>query len=407
MQFVYEAMRADGSTIQDLIDAAGQAAAADTLREKGLTVLRLEEQTGAADDGRPHGGVAAWFQSRHLTTRDTILFTRQMKMLLESGAPLVPALEATETQTEKPMLRELIQRLRVRVEEGAALSVALEAEPQHFDAVFRSMISAGEATATLPDVFGRLCTLAQNRQQTNRLIAGALVYPCVLMTMMTGVMNVLLFFVVPRFRILFTSLNKPLPASTQFLFHLSRWLQHGWPYLVGTLILTVVGGYFMLHMPSVRAGLDQVLVQVPILGRLVSRLIFARVVRVWAAMLRCHVPLLEAIRQSKGAVRNVAFKRLVEDVEEAVSTGGRMAQALAAAHLADPIIVSAIRTGEENGRLAEAGDFVSSWIDEDNATAVNQLTRLAEPLLLAVMGVAVGGVAMSLFLPLFDMATAA
>jgi type II secretory pathway component PulF len=404
MQFVYEAMRPDGSMVRDLLDAAGQAAAADTLREKGLLVVRLDEQAGS---GPAAARAAGLFQSRKVLTRDMILFTRQMKMLLESGSPLVPALEATETQTEKPVLRGLIRRLRERVEEGASLSAALESEPKHFDPVFRSMIAAGEATATLPDVFGRLCTLAQSRQQTQRLVLSALLYPCVLLAMMTGVMAILLFFVIPRFRVLFTSLDRPLPASTQFLFQLSLWLQHGWPYVVGTLILAIVAGVLLVRTPSVRAGVDQTLVQVPILGRLIARLIFARVVRVWAAMLRCHVPLLEAIRQSKGAVRNAAFLRLIENVEEAVSTGGRMAQALAATRLADPIIVSAIRTGEENGRLAEAVDFVSSWIDEDNATAVNQLTRLAEPLLLAVMGVLVGAVAMSLFLPLFDMATAA
>jgi type II secretory pathway component PulF len=403
MQFVYEAMRPDGSTVRDLIEAAGQTAAVDALREKGLMVLHLAGQDGAAPAAARRGSL---FQSRKFTTRDAILFTRQMKMLLESGAPLVPALEATETQTDKPAVRELIQRLRERVEEGASLSAALEAEPGHFDAVFRSMVAAGEATAALPDVFGRLCKLAQERLQTQRLLLGALLYPCVLMTMMTGVMAILLFFVVPRFRTLFTSLNRPLPASTQFLFHLSQGLAHGWPYVLGLLLVAVVAGVLVLRLPGVRPGLDRVLVQAPLLGRLMARLIFARIVRVWAAMLRCHVPLLDAIRQSKATVRNVAFQRLVENVEESISSGGRMAQALAAAQLVDPVIVSAIRTGEENGRLAEAVDFVSSWMDEDNAAAVNQLTRLAEPLLLVVMGVAVGAVAMSLFLPLFDMATA-
>lgn len=124
-------------------------------------------------------------------------------------------------------------------------------------------------------------------------------------------------------------------------------------------------------------------------------------------MLRCHVPLLETIRQSREAVRNGAYLHLLAQVEEVVTSGGRVGPALAEAGIADPIIVSALRTGEENGRLAEAAEFVSNWMDEDNANAVQQLTRLTEPLLLAVMGVFVGFIAMSLFVPLFDMATAA
>jgi type IV pilus assembly protein PilC len=153
--------------------------------------------------------------------------------------------------------------------------------------------------------------------------------------------------------------------------------------------------------------LDRFVLRVPFVGPLVARMILARIVRVWAAMLRCHVPLLEAIQQSRAAVTNQTFLKLIADVEEAVSSGGRMAQALGAAGLADPIIVSAIRTGEENGRLADAAEFVSSWMDEDNVSTVQQLLRLAEPLLLAVMGVVVGFVAMSLFVPLFDLAGAA
>jgi type IV pilus assembly protein PilC len=123
-------------------------------------------------------------------------------------------------------------------------------------------------------------------------------------------------------------------------------------------------------------------------------------------MLRCHIPLLEAIRQSRFAVTNAAFLRLITQVEDAVASGGRMGQALGVARLADPVIVSAIRVGEDNGRLAEATDFVSNWLDEDNTNAVQHMTRLAEPTMLGIMGVVVGLVALSLFVPLFDLAGA-
>jgi type II secretory pathway component PulF len=158
---------------------------------------------------------------------------------------------------------------------------------------------------------------------------------------------------------------------------------------------------------AARAWLDDTVVRLPVIGRLASRLILARVLRVWAAMLRCHVPLLDTIRQSRAAVRNGTFLRLIDRIEADVSGGGRVGQAIADSGVADPVIISALRTGEENGRLAEATDFVSSWLDEDNTATVQHVARLAEPLLLAVMGVFVGFIAMSLFVPMFDMATAA
>ena len=403
MWFVYEAMRPDGTTLMDRLEAGGQAEAADALREKGYIVLRLDQTEGAqrADSN----GLS--FQRARVTTRDRILFTRQMKMLLESGAPLVPALQATEQQTNRPFVRALVERLRERVESGDGLAEALEPEKGHFDPVFRSMIAAGEATGSLPEVFGRLCHLAHQQQQTRKMVLGALIYPAVLCVLLTAVVAILLLFVVPRFKLLFTSLNSTLPATTELLFQLSQGLRHGWPYVLGGVLVGITLIVLAWRMPATRAWLDELVVRIPVVGKLVSRLILARVVRVWAAMLRCHVPLLEAIRQSRRAVTNVAFLRMVDEVQESVSSGRRMGDAISATGLADPVIASAILTGEENGRLAEAADFVSSWLDEDNAALVQQVTRMAEPILLAVMGLVVGFVAMGLFVPLFDMATAA
>jgi type IV pilus assembly protein PilC len=330
-----------------------------------------------------------------------------MKMLLEAGSPLVPALEATASQTTKPAMRALVSRLRERVEEGETLAGALDAEPHSFDPVFRSMVAAGEATAALPEVFGRLCDLCSQQLQTRKMVVGALLYPVILMGLLLAVVLTLLLFVVPRFETLFTSLNSSLPATTEVLFTASVALRSYWPAVTAGAVLLVGGVIGACYLPGARRTVDALLIRLPVVGPLVTRIIFARVVRVWAAMLRCHVQLLDAIEQSREAITNHAFLEMIDQVGESVSSGGRMGEALAATRLADPIIVSALRTGEDNGRLGDAADFVSTWLDEDNATAVQHITRMAEPLLLAVMGIVVGFVAMALFLPLFDLASAA
>ncbi len=404
MFFAYEAMRADGTLVTDRLEAGGYGEAVESLREKGLVVMKLDQQ---ADEPRAAGPSANLFARNKLTNRDLILFTRQMKMLLESGSPLVPALEATRSQTGRPFTRELVGRLRERVEEGDSLSEAIEAEQDSFDPVFRSMIAAGESTGSLPQVFGQLCNLAYQQQQVRKQVLGAAIYPAVLCVLLTGVVSILLFFVVPRFKTLFENLNSPLPSTTLMLFELSEWLKTGWPYVLAGLLGTVIALVVCFRMPATRAWLDGLILKLPLIGPLASRLILARVIRIWAAMLRCHVPLLDAIKQSRDAVTNAVYARLLGEVQETVASGGRMGQAIGKAKLADPIICSAITTGEENGRLGEAADFVSNWLEEDNANAVQQVTRLAEPLLLALMGLVVGFVAMSLFVPLFDLATAA
>jgi type II secretory pathway component PulF len=401
MQFAVEAMRPDGTTVTERLEAHDRDAALDGLRSKGLVVLRLNEAGTADAHAAPRLDHGAKIRSR-----DVILLTRQLKMLLEAGAPLVPALEAAAEQTAKPGVRAVLGRLRERVEEGDSLSDALEAEHGAFNPVFCTMIAAGEATASLPQVFGRLCQLTQQQLQTRKMVLGAMIYPSLLSILLTGVVIVLLTFVVPRFRPLFETLRTPLPVTTHLLFAASEQFLASWPYILGGVLVglgVLVAG---LRSRQMRVWLDELAMRLPIIGRVMARLIFARVLRVWAAMLRCHVPLLETIRQSREAITNVAFLRLLSDVEERVASGGRMGQALAATGLADPVIVSALRTGEDNGRLAEAAEFVSDWMDEDNTSTLQHLTKLAEPVLLVVMGLVVGFVAMSLFLPLFDLAAA-
>ncbi len=403
MQFVYEAMRPDGTSVHERIDAVGRNEAAESLREKGLLLLKLDEAGG---DPAANMGSDSFLQSTQFSTRDLVLFTRQMKMLLESGAPLVPALEAAETQSTKPIVRRVLRRLRVCVEEGASLTDALEDQSKHFDSVFRSMIAAGEATATLPQAFGRLAGLAQQQAHTRKLVYGALLYPALLSVLLVAVVLVLLLFVVPRFHMLFTSLGSALPATTEILFAMSQFLQSGWPYILAGTAALIGGLTIARQSPTVHAATTTLMLHVPVIGPLYTRITIARVLRIWAALFSCHVPLLDAIRQSRQAVRNERFAAMLRGVEEAVESGGRIGVALADSGLVAPIITSAIRTGEENSRLAEAVDFVSSWMDEDNASALHNLTRLAEPVLLGVMGVIVGFVAMALFVPLFDLATA-
>lgn len=403
MEFCYEALGADGRRQTARVDARDRGEALERLRAQGLLVMKIAEAAGNA--GRK--AVTRSVGGRGIRRRDIVIFNRQMKMLLDAGAAVVPALAAVEEQTGNPAMRTLIGRVRTRVEEGETLTRALEHEERYFDPVYRSMVGAGEATATLPQVFDRLSAMVQQQEAVRRQITGALAYPAVLIVLLIAVISVTLLFVVPRFHQLFASMRSNIPATTEFLFALSQGLRAYWPYLIGGVVTSVVTGVVLFRMESFRRVFDDWLLRLPVLGRLVRRLAFANVIRVWAAMLRSHIPLLEALQESQAATRNARIIGGLRAVEEAVSGGGHVGEALANSGLADPVIISAIRTGEENGRLVEAVDFVSSWMDDDNSVLVQTVAKLAEPTLLAVMGVVVSFVAASLFLPLFDLTMAA
>ncbi len=401
MQFAYEAMTNNGRVVNDLVEAASSAEAAESLRAKGLMMLRLD----AVREGDTKPSILKQ-RSRGSGSGDLVLFTQQLKMLLEAGSALVPALEAIERQASKPSFANLVRNVRQHVEEGGTLTEAFNERPDVFKPVFCSMVSAGEATASLPEAFDRLNEMTTRQRHVRKTIIGALLYPSILSVLCIGVACVILGFVVPRFKGLFDNLNSPLPPTTQIMFIFSEYARQWWPVGLGVLIALIVSLVVIFRVSSFRRQFDVVLLKIPIIGRIASRLIFARVLRIWAALLRSHVPLLETIQHSKSALTNVVFIGLVNDVEEAIAGGGSIGRTLADSSLVEPVVASAIRTGEENGRLADAVDFVSKWIDDDNSQLVTGLTRIAEPTLLCVMGLFVGVVAMSLFIPLFDLAMA-
>ncbi|MBL8877850.1 MAG: type II secretion system F family protein [Phycisphaerales bacterium] len=403
MEFVCEALSQDGQVRAQSVEAPSVSEAADQLRRQGLLVVNV--RPAEARDGAQKFAFTLLPKRRMSGGQSLVLFSRAMKMLLESGAPLVVSLEAVERQLAGNDFRKTIEKLREAVEQGASLSNAMESEPV-FSPTVRSMVAAGEATATLPKCFAQISDLLEEQFRTRKLVAGAMTYPLILTGMISVVLIVILTFIVPRFKAMFDALRAPVPMSTQIMMSVSEWMVANGAILGGVSAALVGGAIFAVRRPAVRAFLSATILKLPLLGPLGTRLILARLLRIWSAMLNSHVPLLDVIQKSAEAVRGTAFAGLTADIEEALSTGRRMGAVLSGSKHVPPIVSSAIATAEENARLAEAVTFVSGWMDEDNSRSIQQLARIAEPLLLAAMGFVVGGIALSLFLPLFDMTSA-
>jgi type II secretory pathway component PulF len=269
------------------------------------------------------------------------------------------------------------------------------------------MVGVGEVTGKLPEVFDRLSILAQRRYNFRKTLVSALVYPAIVGALSFTVVSVLLGFVVPRFRELFLGLNAELPTSTRILLACSDGFVTYWPVLLAITAGLGVAGFVMIRNEPCRRRAGTAMLNMPFVGVLLARLIFATILQVWAAMLQSRVPLLDALEKSKDAVRNAAFLELIDNVQAAVSSGGRVGETLAGSPFVDPMLAAAITTGEDNGHLAEAVEFSSVCADDDNTQLITTLTRIAEPVFIALLGLMVGTVAMSLFLPMFDIAGAA
>ena len=407
MQLTYDAVDARGNATSDTIEAADIRDAANLLRKRGLYVTRIGEESSTRVKRTKSSVVATDREARAgLRLRTLSQFTRQMAMLLKSGAGLVPALSAIGRQLKRQRESTLTRRLIADLEDGLTLTDALRKHSGTFDSVYCAIVQAGEASAKLPDMFERLSDIVGKRRTMRKKILGALAYPALLVGMCANIILVLLFFVLPRFNDMFTQLGVEVPITTKWLLNIGVGIRSYWFLLVGMAALVAGGIVWLTRSAAGRQWACDIQLSIPVLGQLRSRLIQGQVLRTMGMLLESGVGVLETLALVRDSTRNRHFQSLFDSLEESVTSGGRLSTAFESSSLVDAYVCQAIQTGEESGNLGGAIMFCADNIDESNEELINVITRLIEPVILIGMGVVVGGVAISLFMPLFDLTSA-
>jgi type II secretory pathway component PulF len=411
MRFNYKAFDKSGRAVAAAVDAPGRTEAVEMLRRDGLFVTELMQAVEAiaspdtpAEDsaGRWPGRMRAGQRLRNLA-----MFARQLQVLVSSGTPLVQSLSALERQAASPVWQSVLARLRAQVEEGVPMSQAMAQQPQIFDQVCRSLTAAGETSGSMGEMLGRLATLLRRQLHLRTAVVGALIYPCVLVVIGVIVVVLMLLFVLPRFVELFTSLDVPLPPTTQILVSMSQALQHYWWAVLLACASAGAGARVWWVSGSGRKTLQRALLQAPKLGMLVKGLITARLTRLLGVLVESQVPLLEALKLTRAAAVNYRYADLIALAEEAVARGEPVSTALADPELITPAVYEAVRSGEQSGKVGSLLLTMADFLDEENEAAIKSLTSLLEPLILVVLGILVAFIALSMFLPLFDLAAIA
>ncbi|MFQ5413807.1 MAG: type II secretion system F family protein [Phycisphaerae bacterium] len=403
MILTYEAVDANGRRTGDAIEAADIRGAVAELRRQGLFVTEIKEQPVAAHQVRAD---AATPRSPRLPIQVLTLLTRQMAMLLSAGSAVVPALTSLRRQMTKPDHVAVLDRLIADLEEGVPLAESLQKHPKTFDAVYCAIVAAGEASASLGASFQRLAVIVGQRNAMRKQIVGALAYPSLLMCMSASIFAVMLFFVMPRFGAMFEQLSVDMPASTEAMLALAGVFRSQWPALAGAAAMLVTGVVLVVRNERARLWLSNAALRVPLLGHLISQVIQAQVFRTMGVLLGSSVGVLETLELARGISRTDRFIALFGRLEEAIVSGGQLSAAFEESGIVDASVCQAIRTGEDSGNLSGAITYCADVLDETNTELIGAATRLIEPLILIVMGVIVGTVAVSLFMPLFDMTSA-
>ncbi len=403
MKFECVTFDRNGRRHTEHVEAASRAEAAELLGRKGLFVLEVNEATQATlRAANARRGVAL---KRGSKTRCLAEFTRQLSILVGTGTPVVQAIAAVERQTRDEAFRAVVADVRKRVEEGSTFADAMEKHPRVFDAVARSLVAAGESGGHLDEMLARLAALMRQQEVMRGSIIGAMIYPALLIVVAFSVLILMIAFVIPRFSGLFETLDAPLPPTTALLMSASELLRAYWWGVVIALGGIAAGAVYWLATPSGRELIDTAAVRAPKIGKLIRSLATARIARLLGVLLDSRVPLLDALVLTRQAMTNSHYRALLVKIEEAVTRGEAMSDALASSDLVNASFAEAIRNGEQGGRVSSVLLNLANCMDEDNAMVVKSVTSIIEPLILIGLGLVVGFVAVSMFLPLFDVTT--
>jgi type II secretory pathway component PulF len=401
MKLAYQGYDSSGRMVKDTIDASNATEATAALRGRGLFITSISNavegdgksvKSGGRFGSRGGGGI-----------KGLTLFTRQLQVMLATGTPIVQALSALKRQTDNAVWRDTIQKLSDRVEEGVALSEAMKDHPQRFDAIYRNLVAAGETSGKLPLMLDRLAQLARKQLQTRNTIVGALVYPSLLIVVAVGVLCLMLTVVLPRFGDLFLTLDLPLPPTTKFLMFLSGILIGYWWAILLAIAATGFGAYTWLKTEQGKQAVFTAMLRLPMLGKVTRSFATARIARLLGVLMDSHLPLLDVLDLIAAGTVNVHYNKLLDDARQAVTRGEPISTAFADSDLITPSVSEAMRSGEASGKVAPSLLMMSDMLDEENEVLIKSLTGVLEPLILLGLGVLVGFMALSIFLPLFDL----
>lgn len=399
MKLSYDAFDRSGKLVRGMIECSSREEAVAKLHEDGLYVSEFRTGGGGHQSG-PKASLPSIKRLKGLS-----LVSRQLALLISTGTPIVEALRAIERQVADPKWRAVLGDVRGRVEDGSPLSEAMGAHPKMFDAVARSLVHAGEAGGTLEEMLRRLAMLSRQQEKLVASVMGSMLYPAVLIVVSVGVLILMLTFVLPKFTTMFEALDAPLPATTQFLMVLSEGLRSYWWAVPPALAAMGIGAWRLMTTHSGRQKLEWALLHGPLVGKIAQSLMVARLVRMLGVLLEAKVPLLESLQLTRESIPSGHFKDLLSRAETDVSQGESLSSAFARDGFIPAAVAESMQNGERTGRLGSVLSSLGDFMDEDNELVVRSLSSIIEPVILIGLGVLVGFVAISMFLPLFDLTT--
>jgi type IV pilus assembly protein PilC len=338
-----------------------------------------------------------------VSTRDVVIFTRQLATMIDAGLPIVQCLDVLATQSPNKKLRTAVRQIKEEVEAGSTFTDALRKHPKLFDDLFTSMVAAGEVGGILDTILHRLAGYMEKAMKLRAKIKGAMIYPATIVTVAVGVTAVLLVFVIPVFAELFGSFGQALPMPTQFVINLSNFTIAYFKYMVGIVIAATVICRQSYKTEAGRLSFDHLFLQLPVFGDLVRKSSVARFTRTLSTLVSSGVPILDALAITARTAGNKVVERAILQARVSISEGRTIADPLTQSKVFPPMVCQMIAVGETTGALDAMLQKIADFYEDEVDNAVTNLTSLMEPLVILFLGVVIGGLVISMYLPIFKL----
>jgi len=391
--FIYEGLDRKGSRVKGEITGKGPALVRAELRKQGIQAKKVVKKREMSLGGK-----------KKIKPMDIALFTRQMATMMKAGVPLVQAFEIVSDGLENPSMREVVLKLKADVESGNNFAGALRQHPRLFDDLYCSLIESGEASGSLETMLDRVALYKEKTEALKQKIKKAVKYPIAVICVAVIVTGILLVKVVPTFQELFQGFGAELPAFTQFVINLSEGLQSNF------LLVLLIGAGLIIGFTEARKrsqgfhdAVDRALLRIPVVGPITHKATVARFARTLSTTFAAGVPLIDALDACAGATGNVVYRKAVLQVKEDVATGQQLQFAMRSTGVFPAMALQMTAIGEESGALDEMLAKVATYYEDEVDNLVDGLTSMLEPLIMAILGVLIGGLIIAMYLPIFQL----
>jgi type IV pilus assembly protein PilC len=341
-----------------------------------------------------------------VTQKDLVIFTRQFSTMIDAGLPLVQCLDILSTQADNAALRDVLTKVKSKVEQGSTFADALRDHPKVFNELYTQLVAAGEIGGILDTILNRLAVYIEKNSKLKAKVKGALTYPSIVLVVAVGVTAVLLLFVTPTFEKMFKDFGQALPAPTQFVVDLSKFMQSYVGYMIAGIVAFVFAFRAFYRNPRGREIFDGMSLKSPIFGQLIRKVAVARFTRTLGTMISSGVPILDALEVTANTAGNRTVEKAIRYTKAQISEGKTITQPLSETQVFPPMVVQMVGVGEATGAMDTMLSKIADFYDDEVDAAVAALTSMIEPVMMVFLGGVVGGFLVAMYLPIFSIAGA-